>query len=111
MGGYERHLRRIGGLFAKQCAVMRESVLKTFPEGTRVNQPKGGFVLWIEMPAGFDSEEFAARALAKGISLMPGSFFSATCRMKHCLRLSCGTACDDRALKAVATLGKLAHRM
>jgi DNA-binding transcriptional MocR family regulator len=110
-GGYDRHLRRIGALFARQCAQIREAVLKVFPAGTRVNQPKGGFVLWIEMPPGFDSERFAAMALAKGISLMPGSFFSATCRMKHCLRLSCGTACDERALKAVATLGKLAHQI
>lgn len=107
-GGYDRHLRRIGTLFAKQCAQVREAVLKSFPEGTRVNQPMGGFVLWVEMPAGFDSEKFAAAALEKGISLMPGTFFTATCRMKHCLRLSCGTACDARALKAVATLGKLA---
>lgn len=110
-GGYDRHLRRIGALFAKQCARIREAVFKSFPEGTRVNQPKGGFVLWIEMSPGFDSERFAAMALEKGISLMPGSFFSATCRLKHCLRLSCGTACDDRASKAVSTLGKLAHRM
>lgn len=110
-GGYDRHLRRIGGLFSKQCAQMREAVLKVFPEGTRVNQPKGGFVLWVEMPTGFDSEDFAAKALGTGISLMPGSFFSATCRMKHCLRLSCGTAFDERAMKAVVTLGKLAQQI
>ena len=108
-GGYDRHLRRVRGLYAAQCARVREAILQSFPDGTRVNQPMGGFVLWIEMSPDFDSERFAANALRKGISLMPGSFFTATCRLKHCLRLSCGGACDERALKAIATLGKLAQ--
>lgn len=107
-GGAERHLRRISGIFAERCARMREAVLASFPEGTRVNQPRGGFVLWVEMPPGFDSESFAVRALEAGISLIPGSIFSPTCGLKHCLRLSCGIGWDERAANAVRTLGRMA---
>jgi DNA-binding transcriptional MocR family regulator len=107
-GGYERHLRRISACFAEQSSIMRAAVLAAFPPETRVNQPEGGFVLWIEMPAGFDSEEFAVAALTKGISLIPGTIFSPACGLKHCLRLSCGAPWDRRAAKAIITLGQMA---
>jgi DNA-binding transcriptional MocR family regulator len=109
-GGYDRHLRRIRGLFDERCHAMREAVLESFPDGTRVNQPTGGFVLWVEMPEGFDSEEFAVKAIAAGISLVPGTIFTPTCRLRNCFRLSCGSAFDERAAKAVKTLGRLARQ-
>ncbi|GAA5481969.1 PLP-dependent aminotransferase family protein [Haloferula sargassicola] len=108
-GGAERHLRRISALFSERCIRMREAVIEAFPDGTRVNQPRGGFVLWVEMPEDYDAEKLAAKALEKGISLIPGSIFSATCRLKHCLRLNCGFPWNDRAAKAVKTLGSIAR--
>ncbi|WP_193210571.1 PLP-dependent aminotransferase family protein [Luteolibacter marinus] len=107
-GGYDRHLRRIRGLYAAQCARTRDAVLRHFPDWTRVNQPAGGFVLWVEMPDGFDSEGFTRAALDRGISISPGTIFSASCGLNHCFRLSCGFAFGDRTLEAIATLGKLA---
>jgi DNA-binding transcriptional MocR family regulator len=107
-GGYDRHLRRIRTIYRERCSRMREAVLSAFPGETRVNQPQGGFVLWMEMHEAFDSEQFAVDALEKGISLMPGSVFSPTCRLKHCLRLSCGGAFNRGAEKAIETLGVLA---
>lgn len=106
-GGYERHLRRCRARHAAQCDRMREAVLEAFPAGTRVNRPTGGFVLWVEMPEGFDSEAFAVRAFREGISLVPGSLFSPSCRLANCFRLSCGALFDDRAQTAIRTLGKL----
>ncbi|MFC7337846.1 PLP-dependent aminotransferase family protein [Haloferula chungangensis] len=107
-GGAERHLRRVGGIFGESCARMREAVLAEFPAGTRINQPRGGFVLWVELPEGHDSEKLAAAALNQGISLIPGPIFSATCGLKHCLRLSCGELWSKRSADAVRTLGRLA---
>ncbi|MCW1887412.1 PLP-dependent aminotransferase family protein [Luteolibacter flavescens] len=111
-GGYDRHLRRIRGLYAEQCARSREAVLQHFPDYARVNHPAGGFVLWVEMPAGFDSQAFTQAALKKGISLSPGTIFSASGGLNHCFRLSCGFAFGERTLEAIATLGQLAphHR-
>ncbi|MEK7949301.1 aminotransferase-like domain-containing protein [Luteolibacter soli] len=107
-GGYDRHLRRIRGLYAGQCAQTREAVLRHFPDYARVNRPAGGFVLWVEMPAGFDSQAFTQAALKKGISLSPGTIFSASGGLNHCFRLSCGFAFGERTLEAISTLGKLA---
>lgn len=108
-GGYDRHLRRIRGLYAEQCAKIREAVLRHFPDCARVNRPAGGFVLWIEMPEGFDARAFAAAALEKKIGVSPGPIFSASGGLNHCFRLSCGFAFDGRTLDALATLGKLSR--
>ncbi|MES2658608.1 MAG: PLP-dependent aminotransferase family protein [Verrucomicrobiota bacterium] len=109
-GGYDRHLRCIRQLYALQCARTRQAVVQHFPENCRVNQPAGGFVLWIEMPAGFESEAFTVDAVAKGISLVPGTLFSPSGGLKNCFRLSCGFAFGPRTLDAIATLGKVASR-
>lgn len=108
-GGYDRHLRCIRGLYAQQCGQVRDAVLQYFPEIARVNHPAGGFVLWIEMPQGFDARAFAAAALEKGISISPGPIFSASGKLNQCFRLSCGFAFGDRTVEAIATLGKLAR--
>ncbi len=109
-GGYDRHLRRVRTLYARQCAEMRRAVIEHIPEA-RVNDPRGGFVLWVEMPAGFDAERFAVRAFEEKISLVPGSIFSPTCGLQHCFRLSCGFAFDERTHAAIRTLGRIAKRM
>ncbi len=110
-GGFDRHLRRSRTRHAAQCARMREEILDAFPQGTRVNLPAGGFVLWVELPAGFDSETFAVQAFAAGISLVPGTLFSPACRLKHCVRLSCGSELNERARQAIRKLGTIAGRM
>ena len=109
-GGYDRHLRRIRQLYAQQCARTRQAVVRHFPADCRVNQPAGGFVLWLEMPSGFDSESFTVDAVAKGISLVPGTLFSPSGGLKNCFRLSCGFAFGPRTLDAITVLGKLAGR-
>jgi DNA-binding transcriptional MocR family regulator len=109
-GGYDRHLRRIRQLYALQCARTRQAVVQQFPSECRVNQPAGGFVLWLEMPTGFDSESFTVDAVAKGISLVPGTLFSPSGGLGNCFRLSCGFAFGPRTLDAITTLGKMAAR-
>ncbi|MFD2257274.1 PLP-dependent aminotransferase family protein [Luteolibacter algae] len=110
-GGYDSHLRRVRRLYATQCAKMRQAVIEHFPDTCRVNQPAGGFVLWVEMEPAFNSERFAALAFEQGISLVPGSLFSPSCGLKNCFRLSCGFAFDERTMKAISTLGELAKQV
>lgn len=54
-GGYDQHLRRIRGIYSRQTSQMAQAVERSFPQGTRVNYPSGGFVLWVEMPRQVDS--------------------------------------------------------
>src|SRR5690606_15770298 len=72
-GHYDRHLLRVRSHY--QTLVDRHAalVLQQFPAGTRVSQPAGGFILWVELPRGVDTRLLQKRALEKRISVAPGS--------------------------------------
>ncbi|MDF2692170.1 MAG: gntR [Labilithrix sp.] len=105
-GGYERHLRRLRRTLAAQCARYRDAVGEAFPPGTRISQPQGGFVLWVELPSSADGDAIQRRALERGIAVAPGSIFSARRRFGHCLRISTGHPWSPRIERAIATLGQ-----
>ncbi|MDP0489446.1 MAG: PLP-dependent aminotransferase family protein [Verrucomicrobiota bacterium JB023] len=106
-GGLDRHLRRIRQIYQDKSMHMREAVFANFPEGTRVNAPTGGFVLWVQLPRQYDSEQLALDALNEGISVAPGTIFTASDSLRNCLRLNCGFGSDERIPKAIKRLGQL----
>ncbi len=107
-GSADRHLRKVRRIFAQQTREIREAIIEKFPPGIRVTSPEGGFLLWCEMPEGFDSEAFAIAALKRKISVVPGPLFSASCGLRNFFRISCGFPLDERAHRALEVLGRLA---
>lgn len=106
-GGYDRHLRRMRQACREQLARMREAVGRHFPAGTRVTNPAGGFLLWVEAPEAVDTLSLFEEALRRGVSVTPGPVFSARLGLRHCLRLNGSHPWSERVDRAVATLGQL----
>lgn len=106
-GGYDRHVRRLRGVFRDNIERMTQAIGRFFPEGTRVSRPSGGFVLWVELPRRIDTRELFGAALERGVCFAPGDVFSATRRYSHCMRLSCGAPWSARIERAVETLGRM----
>jgi DNA-binding transcriptional MocR family regulator len=46
-GGHDRHLRQVRAGYADLTRRMRDQLLTQFPQGTDVNQPAGGYLLWV----------------------------------------------------------------
>jgi DNA-binding transcriptional MocR family regulator len=109
-GGYEHHLRRIRRVLIQQMAWLQKTVARHFPEGTRMTQPRGGFVLWVSLPEQVDTLVLYERALQHRISISPGVLFSAKGQYRHCVRLNAAFAMEDTEAK-VATLGALAREL
>jgi DNA-binding transcriptional MocR family regulator len=107
-GGYDSHLRRIRRVFAENIDRMTRAVEQSFPAGTRVSRPAGGFVLWVELPQPADTRVLFREAVKRGICFAPGDVFSASGRYRHCLRLSCGYGWDRRIEAGLETIGALA---
>ena len=84
------HLRELRVTLWRSVEAAREEVLRSFPEGTRVTRPEGGFVLWVQLPERYDGVQVAARAAAAGITILPGAVFSATLQYRDCIRIACG---------------------
>lgn len=109
-GGYDHHLRRIRRAYAQKVAEMQQALLDAFPDGTRVTSPAGGFVLWVQLPERVDSLELYRRALAAGITLAPGSIFSATDKYRNYIRLNAAFWSEGNR-GALARLGELVRRL
>jgi DNA-binding transcriptional MocR family regulator len=106
-GGYDRQLRNLRRVFRDQVSHISTAVTKYFPAGTRITRPAGGFILWVELPEGCDSEELFRHALRNKISLGPGTLFSATDRYRNCIRMGCAEPWSPRVEQAIAKLGDL----
>jgi DNA-binding transcriptional MocR family regulator len=107
-GGYDRHLRRLRALLSGHVDKYRDAIAAAFPDGTRVSAPRGGFVLWVELPSGCDALAIQARALDHGIAIAPGPMFSPRNRFTNFLRISCGSPMAPRIEGAIRTLGEIA---
>jgi DNA-binding transcriptional MocR family regulator len=87
-GGYDLHLRRLRREYEVRMRLMGQAVLKYFPEGTRVTSPRGGYVLWVQLPGEVDSLRLYDPALRMGISIAPGYMFSTTPKYSNYIRLN-----------------------
>lgn len=110
-GEYERHLVRLRRAYQEQVEKMRFMIAKYFPENTRVSRPKGGFVLWLEMPRGVDCLDVFNQALEQGISITPGILFSATRRYRNFIRINCGFPWSDVLENGVICLADIVKRL
>lgn len=88
---------------------MTRAIETSFPTGTKVGRPAGGFMLWLELPRRFDSRALFDEALEQGICFAPGDVFSASRRFRNCLRLSAGHVWSDRIEDGVHRLARLAQ--
>ena len=110
-GAYDSHLRRIRRVFEENLALMTRTIEASFPAATKISQPAGGFVLWLELPRRFDSRALFDEALEQGICFAPGDVFSASRRFRNCLRLSAGHAWNDDMEQGIRRLGRLAQTL
>lgn len=106
-GKHDRFLQSVRHRYANQMAHIIERIRELFPVDTRVTQPRGGFILWLELPKHVDTLELLEYALRAGVSFMPGVLFSASGKYKNCIRLNCARdwrGCQDLALQRLADL-------
>jgi len=106
-GGYDRHLRRLRSSLSGNVERYREAIATSFPDGTRVSSPRGGFVLWVELPPGVDALALHEQALRRRIVIAPGPLFSARQRFTNFIRISCGTPWSNRIEQGLDTLARL----
>ncbi len=109
-GGYDHHLRSIRRAYREQVQQFSTAIVREFGAGTRISRPQGGFVLWVELPAGVDTLRLHRDALAHRINIAPGLLFSVRDRYRNCLRLNCGLPWTPAVEQALATLGRLIAR-
>ena len=106
--GWDDHLRGVRKTLEERSALMRSMVRRFFPEGTRMSQPQGGYLLWIELPKEVDTLALFLEALDRGISIAPGRVFSNSDLYRNFLRLNYSHAGTPPVEEAVKLLARMA---
>jgi DNA-binding transcriptional MocR family regulator len=106
-GSYNRHLRRLRTTLKNQVNNTAMAIARYFPEGTRLSKPKGGLMLWVQLPGKVDSLEVFHAARRQQIAIMPGIMCATTPRYRNCIRISCGFPWSDNLDKGILVLGKI----
>lgn len=110
-GQYDRHLTRLRKAFRSQVEKARFMISRLFPEGTRISDPQGGFVLWIELPRNINCYDVYTEALQHNIGITPGMLFSATRKFKNYIRINCGFPWTPDTEQALEQLAGIIHAL
>jgi DNA-binding transcriptional MocR family regulator len=70
--GWRRALATLAKSLQHRRDIAARAVAATFADGALGHRPRGGYHLWVALPAHTDSGQFAAAALASGVCLTPG---------------------------------------
>jgi DNA-binding transcriptional MocR family regulator len=87
-GQYHVHLKKMKSAIQKNLLRYLQSIYKYFPAEINISNPKGGFSLWIELPAKIDGLELTRHALKEGIGIFPGQVFSTLGKYDNYIRIN-----------------------
>ena len=111
-GGYfEPHLRRMRTQYQRNRDLMLDWVSRYFPAGTRASRPQGSFMLWVELPEGFDTLKLNRVLVEQGVQIAVGSIFSASGKYRNCLRMNYAAKPTPQIEEAVRKVGTAASKL
>ncbi|AUV02780.1 PLP-dependent aminotransferase family protein [Phytobacter ursingii] len=108
-GHYHRHIRRMRQFYQQHLETYTCWIRQYFPCGICVTRPKGGYMLWVELPEGVDMLCVSRQLCRLKIQIAPGSLFSASGKYRNCLRINCALPLTERYREAIAKLGEAIH--
>jgi DNA-binding transcriptional MocR family regulator len=94
-------------MYSEQMASMIDAVERYFPDSTRLTRPRGGHVLWVQLPGGVDALDLYDAADGVGIRIAPGPMFSPSGAYRNFIRLNTGFPWSASTERQMATLGRL----
>ncbi len=82
-----------------------------FPQSIEIEEPVGGYFVWIRFSPHFDSQQFHQLAIAQGISVASGDLFSEQGRVDNAIRLNFSYELTAEKEQALILLAKPAHQL
>lgn len=110
-GEYDRNVSQLRKVLRCNKERMAAVMLKEFPSETRLSDPQGGTVFWVEFPQGVDTTELFHRVIEHNVSIAPGAIFSAGNKYRRCIRISFGMPWSQEVEQAIALIGKLSKEL
>ncbi|KZX80473.1 hypothetical protein A3715_07945 [Oleiphilus sp. HI0009] len=105
---FDRHLRLARDTYRGRRDHFFKLISEHFPSDVRLSSPQGGYVAWLQLPAGLNATELYFEAKAQGIIVAPGEIFSSNAnKFKSSIRLCYSKAWTPARKEAIALLGSL----
>jgi DNA-binding transcriptional MocR family regulator len=106
-GRYDHHLRMFRKKLYANYLQIQKSVIEYFPDNTKISEPKGGFMLWLELDKRICTEDLYDAAVSQKVNFAPGRMFSQYNRYQNCMRLNYALEWTDRVESDLEKLGKM----
>ncbi|MEM9399260.1 MAG: PLP-dependent aminotransferase family protein [Verrucomicrobiota bacterium] len=99
--------------FLEHCLRRRKIVQQTLnehmPEGFVTSTPRGGYMLWVQLPLLYKNEDLQIvreACLRRGVAFAHGEVFFTKKQSKQFMRLNCAKASEDDLVHGVKILGQ-----
>ena len=106
-GRYDHHLRMFRKKLYANYLQIQKSVTQYFPDNTKISEPKGGFMLWLELDKRICTEDLYDEAVSQKVNFAPGRMFSQYNQYQNCMRLNYALEWTDRVENDLEKLGKM----
>ena len=104
---FDEHLNGLTSVYEAKCATMLSALEEFLPPAVSWFTPKGGYFVWVKIP-GVDTSELLPKALAAGVSFVPGKYFFLDQQEGlSYLRLSFSYASEEDIVKGVELLAQV----
>ena len=108
-GVLQRQLPLLRAHYARKRDVMQRALTRAVGDVVSWTAPKGGFFLWLTLPAAMDADLMGARAIDAGVIYVAGSAFYVNGGGRNTLRLSFSAPSPERIEEGVSRLAKVLH--
>jgi 2-aminoadipate transaminase len=106
-GRFDPNLEEIQAALRVRRDTMIAALAREMPEGTRWNEPDGGYFLWVDLPGGLRAEDLLARAEEAGVAFIKGPDFYLDGGGESSLRLAFSYERPEAIDEGISRLGKL----
>jgi len=91
-GRLRGHLEMLKSVYQKRRELALGILRRGLPEGVRVDDPGGGYMLWVRGGKAGRIEEVRRKCLEKGVAVVGGGIFFTQTPKEACFRLNCARA-------------------
>ena len=110
-GRYENYLRKLRKTLYSNSLHYARAIAEYFPEKTKISNPQGGFMLWVELEEKINTVELYEKAIRQNISIAPGRMSTLQNQFNNCMRLSYGQLWSEHIEDKLKQLGRIVKRM
>jgi DNA-binding transcriptional MocR family regulator len=109
-GNFDSHLLWLRERNKRRRALALEAIQRSFPPSAHAEDPCGGFVLWVTLPAGLDLARVREKGRHAGVVFAAGDVFSAASPESDApkfIRINCAKASEPDLKQGVELLGQV----